>query len=66
MVRVDEPRQDDVTLEVEDFVGGRGQIAGLPYLFDEAVTNKKTTIGNFPLVVIHGDDVGVFDEKGCH
>jgi hypothetical protein len=35
-------------------------------LLDEAVTNKKTTLGNLPLMVVHGDDMGVFDEKGCH
>ena len=28
--------------------------------------NKKTTIGNLPLMVVHGDDVGVFDEKCSH
>jgi hypothetical protein len=51
-----------VPLEVEDFVGCGRQAGGRPYLFDEAVANKKTTIGNFPLMVIHGNDVGVLDE----
>jgi hypothetical protein len=31
-------------------------------LLDEAFPNKKTTTGNLPLVVIHRNDVGVFDE----
>ena len=29
MMRVDEPRQDDVTLEVEHFIGGGGQARSL-------------------------------------
>jgi hypothetical protein len=35
-------------------------------LLYEAITNKKTTIGKFPLVVVHRQNIGVFDEKGCH
>jgi hypothetical protein len=59
---MDKPRQDGVTLEVEHFVGGFGKLGHRPDLLDEAAANKKTTLGNFPLVVVHGDDVGVFDE----
>ncbi len=44
MMRVDQPRQDDVTCEVEDFVGGLREVGGSSDLFDEAVANKKTTI----------------------
>ena len=62
MVRVDQPRQDDVTLEVEHFVGGCGKLAHRPDFLDEAAANKKTTTGNLPLMVIHGDDVGVLDQ----
>jgi hypothetical protein len=66
MVRVDQPWQNNVTLEVENFVGIVGQTDGFPYLLDKAVTNKKTTIGKLPLMVVHGHDVGVFDKKSCH
>ena len=72
---VDEAGQNDVAFEVEDFVGGGGQIGNtctwrkcrcLPYGFDDAVANKKTTLGNFPLVVVHRDEVRVFDEESGH
>jgi hypothetical protein len=62
MVRVDQPRQDNVSLQVEHFVGSGGQFARRAHLFDESAPNKKTTIGNLPLMVIHGDNVSVFDE----
>ena len=66
MMRVDETRQDDVTCEVEDFVGGLGEVGGFTDLLDEAVANKKTTVREFGLVVIHGEEMGVFDEESCH
>jgi len=66
MVRIDQPRQNDMTVQVEHFIGFVGQTGSLIYLFNEAIANKKTTIGNLPLMVVHGDNVGVFDEKGCH
>ena len=62
MVRVDQPWQDDVPVEVEHFIGGLGKLAGFSDLFDEAIANKKTTIGNLPLMVIHGEHIGVFNE----
>jgi len=65
-VRVDETRQEHVTREVEDFVGGLRQTGSLPYAFDEAITNKKTTIRDFGLAVVQGEEVGVFDEEGGH
>ncbi len=66
MVRVDQARQDDVTLKIEHFIGCGRQLAHRSHLLDEPAANKKTTIGNLPLVVIHSNDVGVFDEKGGH
>ena len=33
-----------------------------PDLLEKAIPNKKTTIGNLPLMVIHGHNVGVLDE----
>lgn len=66
MVGVDQPRQEDVAAEVEDFFGFLGQAGSLPYLFDEAVANKKTTIREFGLVVVEGEEVGVLDEEGGH
>jgi len=66
MVRVDQAGQKNVTFEIEHFIGGVWQTGSLPHGFNETVTNKKATVGNFPLVVVHGDDVGVFDEKGWH
>jgi hypothetical protein len=62
MVGVDETGQEDVTGEVEDFVGFAGQAGSLPYLLDNAVANKKTTIREFGLAVVEGEQVGVFDE----
>ena len=35
-------------------------------LFDEAVTHEKTTLGNFPLTVVHRNDISILDEKGGH
>jgi hypothetical protein len=43
-----------------------GQTGSLPYLFEEAVANKKTTIGNLPLMVVQSDNVGILDEKCSH
>jgi len=66
VVRVDQPRQDDVTAEVEHFISRLGQLTRCADLLDKAIPNKKTTIGNFPLMVIHDDNVGMCDEKACH
>jgi len=62
MVRVDQPRHDDVTSQVEHFIGGLREIGGLANLLDEAIANKKTTIRELGLVVVHGEDVGMLDE----
>ena len=62
VVGVDEPRQDDVIVKVEDFIGGVGEFGHGSDFLDESAANKKTTIGNFPLMVVHGEDVGVLDE----
>jgi hypothetical protein len=35
-------------------------------LFDESVFDKKTTIRQFGVVVIHGEEMGVFDEESGH
>ena len=66
MMRVDESREEDVTFEVKGFVGVGGQIGSLSYLFDESVFDKKTTIREFGVAVVHGEEVGVFDEEGGH
>jgi hypothetical protein len=66
MMRVDQPRQEDMTFEVKHFIGSLRKFARRADLFDEAVTNKKTTLGKLPLMVVHGDKIGVFDEKSCH
>ena len=66
MVRVDETRRDDVTFEVEDFVGFVGQIGNLPHLLNDSIFDKKTAARDFGLVVVHGEEVGVFDEEGGH
>ena len=61
MVRVDETGHDDMACEIKDFVGNLGQTASWPYILDEAIFNEKTTIREFGLVVVHGEEVGVFD-----
>jgi hypothetical protein len=66
MMRVDETGEEDVTFEVEHFVGFVRQIGNLPYMFNKSVANKETTIGDFGVVVVHGEEVGVFDEEGWH
>ena len=71
MMRVDQAGQDDMTFEIEHFIGGLRKRVRWPDLFDEAVSNEKSALGNFARavsqrVVIHRDDVSVFDEKGCH
>jgi len=66
MMGVDEARQYDVTFEVEDFIGAGGKLTHGANLLDEAASNKKTTLGNLALMVVHGYDVCVFDEEGGH
>ena len=66
MMRVDQPRQDDVALEIEDFIGGDGQLVHRADLFDQSAPNKKTTLGNFLLMIIHCDNICVFYKEGCH
>ena len=65
-MRVDQARQYNVAFEIKNLISGGWKIAGQPDLFNDPVSNKKTTLGNFPLMVIHGDDVCVFYEEGCH
>jgi len=62
MVRVDQPRHENVTAEIEDFISGTWEISSFTNLFDEAIANKKTTFRKLGLVVVHGEDVGVLDE----
>ena len=66
VMRVDEAGEEDMSFEVEDFVCVAGQTGSLSYLFDESVFDKKTTIREFGVVVVHGEEVGVFDEEGGH
>ena len=66
VVGVDQTRQNQITCQVEHLIGLVGQTTSLPYVLYEAITNKKTTVGNLPLVVIHRKDMCVCDEKGCH
>ena len=66
VMRVDEAREEDVTFEVEGFIGLAGQTGSLSYLFNETVADKKTAIGEFGVAVVHGEEVGVFDEEGGH
>jgi hypothetical protein len=66
MMGVDQARYDDMPFEIEDFIGSGWQFASLAHFFNEAVSYEKTTVGNFPLVVVHGEDVCVFDEESCH
>jgi hypothetical protein len=66
MVRVDQPRQNDVIFEVKHLIGCRWKFTRRPNLLDEAAANKKATIGNLPLMVIHSNNVGIFDEEGSH
>ena len=61
MMGVDETRHHDMPREVEDFVGFGGQAGSGADLLDEAIANEKTTIGNFPLMVVHGEEMRVFD-----
>lgn len=63
---VDQPRQDDVAGQVEHLVGGLGQVGGRPDLLDEAVTDKKATLRNLGLVVVHGGYECIFDEEATH
>ena len=66
MVRVDETRQEDVTREVEHFIGSGGELGHGSDFFNEAAANEKTTIRKFGLVVVHGEEVGVFYQEGGH
>lgn len=61
VMRVDEAREEEVTFEVEGFIGCGVQTFSLPDLLDETIADEKTTIGDFGVVVVHGEEVGVFD-----
>jgi hypothetical protein len=45
--------------EIQDLIGFIRQLACRPDLVDDAVPHKKATVGQLPLVVIHGDNVRV-------
>ena len=55
MMGIDQTRQDDMPAQVQDLIRLLGQFTRRPNLLDEAVPNKKTTIGYFPPVVVHCD-----------
>ena len=42
------------------------QVGAEPDLGDEAVMDKKATVGELPLVVIHSDEIRILDEQGGH
>src|SRR5258706_3255007 len=66
MMRVDEARQYDVALKVEDFVGSFWQLIKWTHTFNKAVANKKTPFGDFALMVVHGDNIGGLNEECGH
>ena len=66
MVRVDEAGQNHEAFEIEHFIGGLRQFLRRADLFDEAITHEKTTLGNFPLTVVHRDDISILDEESRH
>ena len=55
-----------MTLEVEHFVCRFGEFAGGADPLDEAVPDKKTTFGDFPLVVVHRHEKRIFGKEGGH
>ena len=55
MVRIDQPRQYQMMRKIHHFIRLLRKITGCPYLFNETITNKKTTIRYFTAVVIHCD-----------
>lgn len=66
MVRVDQARQDDMTRQVDDFIGGGWKCAHRSDFFDEAAADEHAAFGDFGLAVVHSNDMGVFDEEGGH
>src|SRR5215471_18598658 len=66
MVRIDEVWQDEVIGEVEYRIGRGGQCTRRADLLNEAIANKQTTSGNLPLAIIHGNDIGVLNQKRSH
>ena len=66
MMGVYEAGENDMPFEIEHFIGGIGQFAHRADLLDESAANKETTLGNLPLMVVHGYDGCVFYEKGSH
>jgi hypothetical protein len=63
---VDQSRQDDMAGKVKNFVGAGGQPGSGADLFDEPIADKKTAIGDFPLMVVKCGKIGVFDEEAGH
>ena len=65
VVGIDQPRQYNVTGEVQHFIGLGGEFAGGANLFDKAIPYKKATIRNFPAAVIHRDQYGGMLYQKC-
>jgi hypothetical protein len=55
VVGVDQTGQDDVSIQIEHFVGSIGEFIRWAHLLDKAIPNKKTTVGYLPAMVIHGN-----------
>ena len=61
MVRIDQTRQDDMPFEIEHFIGSGWQAGRLPDLLNKTIADENSTVRNFGLVVIHGNNIYVFD-----
>jgi hypothetical protein len=61
VVGIDKPGQQHVTAQIERLIRRLWKICHGPDLFDKSVADKKATVGEFPKVVIHRDNVHVLD-----
>ena len=67
VMRVDEPRQDDLAGEVNYRVGSGREFLSGAYLFDKAVLRVDPGILQFAALTVHGDqDLRVFCQQRVH
>jgi len=63
---VDQSRQDDMTGEVHDRIGGAGQRRAGADLPDDAIDRVEPAVGKLAALVVHRDDECVLHQKRRH
>jgi hypothetical protein len=67
VMTVDQTRQNDVSLEVEDHIPSLGKVLRGSDLLDYAVASKEASVFQLPALSVHGDDdFGILRKERCH